>query len=226
MVGPGGVGHEPSLDPCQPSLWEIVGHPRFRPPAEGQNLRLDCQAMERRKRRKSYDTPHHAHALNFSVYRRRPHLMLSGVVEAFLRTVDLASQELGFEVWAYVVMPEHVHLVIHPVEEAYDMAAIQYAVKRRSAQAIFALHPGLREECRVPKRGRRDEFRLWQACGGYDQNFFTARATWAEIRYVHNNPVRRGLCESSLEWAWSSARAYAGGETPIPVDLCDWSLDG
>ncbi len=147
---------------------------------------------------------------------------------AFLRTVDLASQELRFEVWAYVVMPEHIHLVIHPVEEVYDMAAIQYAIKKRSAQAIFELHPGLREECRVARKGRRDEFRFWQAGGGYDRNLSTARAAWAEIRYVHNNPVRRGLCESFAEWEWSSARAYLDEPlaTPIPVDLCDWSLDG
>lgn len=181
--------------------------------------------MEHRERRKAYSTPHHAHALNFSVYRGRPYLLLLGVAEAFLRTVDAATQELGFEVWAYVVMPEHVHLVIHPTEEVYDMAAIQYALKKRSAQAIFALHPALREECRVPRKGRRDEFRFWQAGGGYDRNLYTARTTWAEIRYVHNNPVRRSLCESFLEWEWSSARAYEGGETPIPVDLCDWSLD-
>ena len=184
--------------------------------------------MERRKRRKSYNTPHHAHALNFSVYRGRPHLMLAGAAGAFLRTVDVASQELGFQVWAYVVMPEHVHLVIYPVEEVYDMAAIHAAIKRRSAQAIFALHPHLREACREPRKGRGDEFRFWQAGGGYDRNLYTARVTWLEIRYVHNNPVRRGLCETFLDWEWSSARAYQEepGETPIPVDLCDWSLDG
>lgn len=128
-------------------------------------FRLDCRGMERRKRRKAFNTPHHAHALNFSVYRGRPHLTLAGAAEAFLRTVDAASGEFGFEVWAYVVMPEHVHLVIHPVEEVYDMAAIQYALKKRSAQAIFSLHPRLREECRVPRKGRTDEFRFWQAGG-------------------------------------------------------------
>ena len=115
--------------------------------------------MEHRKRRKAYDTPHDAHALTFSVCRRRPRLMLPGVANAFLDVVDAASQELDFEVWAYVVMPEHVHVVIHPTEETYGMAAIQCAIKKRSAQAIFALHPGLREECRVPRKGRTDEFR-------------------------------------------------------------------
>lgn len=89
--------------------------------------------------------PYHAHALTFSVYRRRPHLMLPGVAEALLAALEEARWRLDFEVWAYVVMPEHAHIVLKPRREGYSIAEINKAVKLAAAKAIFALHPGLRD---------------------------------------------------------------------------------
>ena len=177
--------------------------------------------MERRARRRVYNTPHHAHALTFSTYRRRPHLMLPGAAEVVLERIDKARRKLRFEVWAYVVMPEHVDVVVHPLEEVYSVEAFNKAVKSPSAQAIFGLYPHLRSECQVGP----NEFRFWQAGGGYDRNLYTAHVAWAEIHYVHDNPVKRGLCEDPAEWEWSSFRHYRGLETPIPVDGCTWSVD-
>ena len=138
--------------------------------------------MERRVRKRVYNVPHHAHAFTFSVYRRRPHLMLPGAAEIVLEHLDVARRKLHFEVWAYVVMPEHVHVVLRPLEEVYSMAAINKAIKSPSAQAIFDRYPHLRAECRVGA----DEFRFRQAGGGYDRNLFTARVAWMEIHYVHD----------------------------------------
>ncbi len=132
--------------------------------------------MENRKRRKSYNVPHHAHALTFSVYRRRPFLTLPSVAEAFLSRLDAARKRHRFEVWAYCVMPDHAHVVVNPLEEVYAMATILKAIKAPTATGFFGLYPDLREEMRVEP----NEFRLWQAGGGYDRNLFTARATWAE----------------------------------------------
>ena len=105
--------------------------------------------------------PYHAHALTFSVRHRRPWLALPGAADAFLRALDAARHQVGFELWAYVVMPEHVHLVLHPPDEAYDMARVQTAIKKPAAKAIFRLHPDLRDECRVVRKGRPDEFHFW-----------------------------------------------------------------
>jgi REP element-mobilizing transposase RayT len=75
--------------------------------------------MERRKRRRSFNTPHHAHALTFSTYRRRPFLLLPGVAEAFLARLDAARVKHAFEVWAYVVMPEHTWFQCEPYLSAF-----------------------------------------------------------------------------------------------------------
>lgn len=51
-------------------------------------------------------------------------------------------------------------------------------------------------------------YRFWQRGGGYDRNLTEPTTIWQEIEYIHANPVRRGLCQRSVDWCWSSAREY------------------
>jgi putative transposase len=61
--------------------------------------------------------------------------------------------------------------------------------------------------------------RFWQRGGGYDRNITEPETVWAEIAYIHSNPVRRGLCERPEEWYWSSAADYlAIGSGPLSLD--------
>jgi hypothetical protein len=62
-----------------------------------------------------------------------------------------------------------------------------------------------------------------QVLEGYYPNMFSSHAVRDVIDYIHANPIRRGLCESPLDWEWSSARFYAGRldvkVDPIPERL-------
>jgi REP-associated tyrosine transposase len=61
--------------------------------------------------------------------------------------------------------------------------------------------------------------RFWQRGGGYDRNVTEAAAVHQQIDYIHNNPVRRGLCGKPDEWLWSSAGDHAGIRTgPLAID--------
>ena len=51
-------------------------------------------------------------------------------------------------------------------------------------------------------------FRFWQEGPGFDRNIFSPEALEASIDYIHNNPVKRGLCQKAADWKWSSARYY------------------
>jgi putative transposase len=110
-------------------------------------------------------------------------------------------------------MPEHAHLLICPRERDYSISSILTTVKqsvakrslvyvRRHAPAYLA-----RMEDRQPNGNVR--YRFWQRGGGYDRNLFDPAVIWAEMEYLHANPVRRGLCERPLDWEWSSAREGA-----------------
>jgi len=54
--------------------------------------------------------------------------------------------------------------------------------------------------------------------GGYDRNLFSPAAIKAAIEYIHSNPVRSGLCETIVDWKWSSARCYYGLDTEFMID--------
>jgi putative transposase len=68
------------------------------------------------------------------------------------------------------------------------------------------------------RRGSRTERLFWQSGGGYDRNITSPRTLMRMIAYTHENPLRRKLVASDGDWHWSSARHYAGGESPIPID--------
>ena len=59
---------------------------------------------------------------------------------------------------------------------------------------------------RQPNGDEHDRF--WQRGGGYDRNLTEPHTIWAEIDYLHMNPVRRGLRERAVDWHWSSAADY------------------
>jgi putative transposase len=77
------------------------------------------------------------------------------------------------------------------------------------------------------RRGTRNERLFWQSGGGYDRNVTSAKTLLKMIDYLHNNPVRRGLVERAIGWKWSSAAAFEGGASPLPVDPipAEWLVD-
>jgi putative transposase len=162
-----------------------------------------------RKTCRRYNEPGHAHSLTFSCFSRRPFLSRDRTRLWLVEAIDRARQIHAFDLWAYVIMPEHVHLLIWPRKALYSTSAILSSVKRpvtlkalsyvrRSAPALLP-----RMEDRQP--GGRIHYRFWQRGGGYDRNLTEPLTIWAEIDYFHANPVRRGLCQSPTEWPWSSA---------------------
>ena len=63
------------------------------------------------------------------------------------------------------------------------------------------------------------ETHFWEKGKGHDRNLWSPQVVWGMIDSIHMNPVRRGLCKSSEDWYWSSAREYLHpGTGPIPVD--------
>ncbi len=178
-----------------------------------------------RKIRSTIEEPGHAHELTFSCYRRWPLLNKDRTRLWFVEALDRARRKLDFELWAYVVMPEHVHVLLLPRSADYQMALIMKAIKqsvsRRAMRFLRAHAPHWLEQLRVTRLSGRSEYRFWQQGGGYDRNFAKATAAWASVEYIHNNPVRRGLVACPTEWPWSSARSYAGTEDVVlAMDGC------
>jgi putative transposase len=183
-----------------------------------------------RHHRRSFDEPGHVHELTFSCYRRYRLLSAERTCDWLARAIDGARERRSFDLWAYVFMPDHVHLIVHPHGPAASVAAILKAIKQpvgRRAFVYLESHaprwlPRLSRE-----RNGRVERLFWQPGGGYDRNLVEPRSLALAISYVHQNPVRRGLVERADEWRWSSAGWYDGTPRndlrpdPIPPEWCD-----
>jgi putative transposase len=190
-------------------------------PGRGSEARRGRDPMAR-KRCRRYDTPGDAHELTFSCYRRLPLLSRDRTRGWVVEAIDRARGQERFDLWAYVIMPEHVHILIRPREPEYSISRILWRIKRPIARrAIAHLHthaPAFLERLTVIRGDGTRERRFWQAGGGYDRNVVEPETVRTMLEYFHLNPVRRGLVERPEDWAWSSARWYAGSR-PVPLEM-------
>jgi len=112
--------------------------------------------------------------------------------------IAAACRELHFQLWAYVFMPEHVHLVVNSLEREYDTSKLLKRIKepvgRKAVQFLKRESPEWLTRIRVP-HGERFEHHFWQLGRGHDRNITKGRTLLNMIDYTHQNPVRRGLVE-------------------------------
>ena len=176
-----------------------------------------------RKTRIRINEPGHAHELTFSCYQRMLLLSKDRSRQWVVEALDRARRSCSFELWAYVIMPEHVHVLLLPTRTDYDMGAILKSIKlsvsRRAIRYLKASAPQWLERLRVDRPSGKTEHRFWQQGGGYDRNVAHEKMAWNCVRYIHENPVRRGLVNSATDWRWSSARWYEGLDgVVLPMD--------
>jgi len=158
------------------------------------------------------------HFITFSCYRRIPLLHSPRRRDLFLKVLEEMRLSYRFVAIGYVVMPEHVHVLISEPLRGTPSTVIQ-AVKLSFLQRL------LRRSVR-----RSSQLLLWQNRPAhfwqrrfYDFNVNTPHKEIEKLRYMHRNPVKRGLVEEPDQWRWSSFRSYAYKE-PGPVKINDWSV--
>jgi len=119
----------------------------------------------------------------------------------------------GWRLTAFVFMPEHVHLLVYPIQQGLKVDKLLFAIKRpfsfRVKQQLVDAGDSLLQRLTIRQRPGKTTFRFWQEGPGYDRNIRTEKALLSAIDYVHLNPVRRGLVERATDYQWSSARWYA-----------------
>src|SRR5262249_33847559 len=132
-----------------------------------------------------------------------------------------ALSESGFQLWAYVIMPEHVHVLVHPGKAPDRMPdflqILKESVARKAIYYLRANSPDWLQRIRVHE-GQPFRYRFWQPGGGHDRNVTNSTTLRYMIEYLHNNPVRRGLVARAEDWEWSSARWFAGLR-PVKIEL-------
>ena len=151
------------------------------------------------------------HFLTFSCFRRQPFLDSAYRRDLFLQSLERILRRYRLVVLGYVVMPEHVHLLLSEPQRA-NLSTVVQALKLSVCRQLQS--PSSAQHRLWPEPAR-----FWQA-RFYDFNIWTERKRVEKLRYIHRNPVNRGLVFSPEQWRWSSFRWYVYGEAG-PVKICD-----
>lgn len=159
-----------------------------------------------------YDHLDTSRFVTFSCYRRLTLLGQEAVRDLIVSHLKVFRKRTGIMILGYVIMPEHVHLVLYPpkgISLGVEIGKLKGSASRDLTKIVDE----------VPKRLLRDgtetkQVAIWhRRC--YDHNCRTRETTIEKIEYCHNNPVKRGLISDPSGWRWSSYRWYNGFDDAI-----------
>jgi len=161
---------------------------------------------------KRYYGKSHLHFITFSCYRRLPLLKTVRARDIFVQELGRVRDEMEFRLLGYVVMPEHVHLLMSEPKRGTPSTVLQKLKlrvsrkmrKRRKLAGVGQLRLPF-EEVGGPSRA------FWQP-RFYDFNVYTKGKKTEKLNYMHANPVTRRLVKHPKEWPWSSWSFYPQGE--------------
>ncbi len=176
-----------------------------------------------------------AHFLTAKTFQNTPFFRDPGCALIFCEELEAARVRYGFHVLAFVVMPDHIHLLLWwdiDTLPNLTISKVAWAVKGLTAKRVVKYlqdrlgegsaltHPGafpysewlrqVREPQDLPHQ-RNWRYKVWQQGAGYDFNAYTRYKIQQKVAYIHANPVRAGLAPRPEDYPWSSAINYAGG---------------
>jgi REP element-mobilizing transposase RayT len=129
--------------------------------------------------------------LTFCAAGRRPHFRSPSVVDRVLCQIRLTGMEHHMAILAYCFMPDHLHLVVEAMEVSADLRQFAKLLKQRSGFEYKRLTGAS----------------LWET-GYYDRVLRNEESTEAVVRYVWNNPVRKGLVPCASDWPFSGSDVF------------------
>ena len=146
------------------------------------------------------------HFITFSCYRRKKKLNSPASRTIFEQALERVRRQYAFCICGYVVMPEHVHLLVSEPEKKGPLSTAIQSLKQGVSRrlALRASEP------------------FWHD-RSYDFNVWSEMKRIEKLRYMHRNPVKRGLVEKPEDWEWSSFRHYFTGERGIVEIESEWT---
>ncbi len=152
------------------------------------------------------------HFITFSCYRRRPLLGTARSRDCFVKILDRVRSNRNFLLLGFVVMPEHVHLLVSEPAGSNPSVALQ-VLKQQVSRSLRKKRKGPPEaQLRLKfAEAQIEEEHFWQR-RFYDFNVWSEKKFKEKLNYVHANPVKRGLVLHPKDWPWSSWSHYTRGE--------------
>jgi putative transposase len=162
------------------------------------------------------------HFITFSCYRRLRLLGTARARDVFVKALEEVRKKIGFQLAGFVVMPEHVHLLVGEPKTGNPSTVVHSLKLRVSKRMRQETRERVGEQRAVSLgEGELELAQFWQK-RFYDFNVYSARKRREKIEYMHQNPVKRGLVEDPKDWVWSSYASYTNrGTELLKIDYVD-----
>ncbi len=152
-----------------------------------------------------------------------PVFMRPEAVEILLDSLRFLQRERGLQLFGYVIMQNHLHLIATADNLAMRLgqfksftarSILDLLVRRQASGLLAELH-------RLKKPHKTEsEHQFWEE-GCHPQQIDSDETMWQKLEYIHHNPLRRGYVDDPTHWRYSSARNYA--RLPGLIDVvADW----
>ncbi len=181
---------------------------------------------------KSYHIPGHLYFVTTTVVGKKKILSNPEITGIVLKSLNFLRKEARMKLFSYVIMPDHLHLIVLPLEyqgknqtisdlmrdfKKFTSKRITEKLKRLNYENLLAFFS------RSAESYKRQIYKVWDE-GFFDENIFTQEFLNQKIQYIHYNPVRKGLAKDPEDYYFSSARNFVcQKESPLEVDELDFS---
>jgi len=162
---------------------------------------------------------HYPHFITATINNWVPVFTRPEAVHIVLDSLRFLQQSSGFEIFGYVIMENHLHLIARSHDLGHDIQRFKsYTAKqivdllkhRNDSRLLYALE--------LYKRPHKAEstYQVWEE-GSHPQLVESEEILKQKLDYMHQNPVKRGYVDCAEHWRYSSARNYAGQEGLLDV---------
>ncbi len=181
-------------------------------------------------RLKRYDEPGHIHFWTISCHRQLDFFHHDDIKQIVIDALAQLKTKFGICLIGYVIMPDHVHVLMYPHAKGSD-TPIDISILLRAFKQHVGYHGKscLREYWRTHNQLWSPSLTNWATNNehgkpvwktrGFDFNIHKFSMLIEKLNYCHKNPITRGLVKRAENWPWSSFRYYEFGDRSIlPMD--------
>ncbi len=148
--------------------------------------------------------------------------------DCIIDCLDFCIKNKGMTVYGYVIMSNHIHLIIHSKDG--KLSDLIRDFKKFTAKTILEkiqAEPESRRDWMLERfkiatesHSRNKNYQFWQY-GNHAEEIYSEKFMWSKLDYIHLNPVRAGLVVKASDYIYSSASNYANGEGILTIEKAD-----
>ncbi|WP_343622715.1 REP-associated tyrosine transposase [Flavobacterium lindanitolerans] len=148
--------------------------------------------------------------------------------DCIIDCLDFYIKNKGITVYGYVIMSNHIHLIIHSKDG--KLSDLIRDFKKFTAKTILEkiqAEPESRRDWMLERfkiatesHSRNKNYQFWQY-GNHAEEIYSEKFMWSKLGYIHLNPVRAGLVIKASDYIYSSASNYANGEGILTIEKAD-----